>query len=78
MIRQKRNTMLKTKLKYHCNLKHHCSMNRRLVITFAFPLSNVAVESRSLNQVQKYNNTKSIIKRQKAEGAEAFFQPPVQ
>lgn len=53
MIRQKRNTMLKTKLKYHCNLKHHCSMNRRLVITFAFPLSNVAVESRSPNQVQK-------------------------
>lgn len=46
-------------------------MNRILVITFAFPHRN-AVESRSPKQVQKQDNTKNIIKRQTAEGAETF------
>lgn len=43
-------------------------MNRRLVIIFAFPQSIVAVYSRSLNQVQKWDSKEYIIKRQAMDG----------
>ena len=43
-------------------------MNRRLVIIFAFLQSIVAVDSRSLNQVQKWDSKEYIIKRQAMDG----------
>lgn len=67
-LQKNRNTILRSKQKYHCNLKYNCSMNRRLVIIFAFLQSIVAVDSRSLNQVQKWDSTEYIIKRRTTEG----------
>lgn len=43
-------------------------MKRRLVVIFAFPQSIVAVDSTLLNQVQKWDSTEYIIKRQATEG----------
>ena len=43
-------------------------MNRRLVIIFTFPQSSVAVDSRPLNQSQKWVSKEYIIKRQATEG----------
>lgn len=43
-------------------------MDRRVVIIFAFPQNLVAVDSRSLEQVQKWDGKEYIIRRQAVGG----------